>query len=1491
MDTEQRNLAHAIVSEKASEDPGNERAYLAILDILEAVDTTDMSLDEIGDYFDLHGTHNQKSHGKKGRSGGRKRWEGGGRKKGRAPDKTRFGKGPLGTKGNPIVTNDVNAAALHLAKGKHVELNTPRQVSTLTKKLKQMVDSAEARGRRAPTIDLCKVSVKGTNLFCTESKGIPRILMPQLKSADVRPGSKADALPRDKRGEVSVEGKFKDYLVGKGVKVEGGTEPAAYLKATQNELNGGKTADIAAYLRGGGEIEGPPLFVSKDNYIVDGHHRWAAQVAVDYDDGDPTNGIPIDIDRIDMPIIELLAEANDFAEEWGLPRAGVAGGFGNFTEEEGLAGLDYIDLEPGEGLDLAEEDLDEFLSIALAETFSKPGTADVTPADRKKLAGLLKHYAKKAHPFGACKRDQMKHGLTEDHANRRCAVLKDLIKGTTKWRKGGSKSKSDMSYVEFAEVEEVGAALTEEFLDELWEMDVPEEGVDFALQPGQSVEWGEGEGIGHGIVMESDTSTGNVNVHTCEVIERPGRPAGLSPTGQTIKIDGSKLRRSSLKPVGETPVGPERVDERGANFTPPPEASRTAVMAMYDARETHPELPSAVVLSLANGEELDEDDIAELAEFFEEDGADLSDDDEDVVYRMYGGDAMREWVVDMHASHNQKTHGSWSSQNQFKSKARGGGLEDWAKGVEKSRAGGGRMAARAGRRDPVDIGGGSGSKRGVEVHRDDIVEVEIDGKKTKARVTAPGPAGSKVGVRPITRGKEGEAVAVPHDKITGKSKEGYLSTAIRETGGKRTKEDLYSDVAGAVEEKIDEMELGDEFEGKLPAKTAGDTRAALRTFRELARRTPTEDGAREAANAALKKAKTKYAKDKVIEAARHADVAYDDDAATGSKTGSGGSKYGKVVMPKGWHSGPPLPGEEGHGQLEKAVPEKPSPKALRVMTDGVEKAEKIAEKAFPDEVEELRFRAATFSGLADDAPLAKHFERLAKQPSFMHRDFARDFMVDVGELARRANKSKGGDFSFDFGLHHYPDKGKAAGGKPGGGGKLGTKKVSALSEGDIVVLGNKTAEVVSLTKKGDRIQFKIKGSPKTYSYKATQTVFTRDSADMSSLTENPFADMSVQLPVDFADAEFMDAAATSLGKRRWLKHILPIGKINYKGTVLDFGKKFHERLVENFKKKPFDQVPFFKVDADNRHNSDPDNFRGEVQDLMLKDDGTYAVIETNEKGTEHLEKINPKLGTSVRVRFDFKRPADNKAFGPVLEHLAGTTLPHVPGLKNWTPATDLSGVVEFSSEQGDAPGAVEVEDLTSCSFIEEASRGGEVAEMEDGNTDPNNSQKEVTQMSDHVDPNNIDLSEVPDEMRTVMEALMEREKKATDLAQQAIDRMQQSDRQRYEDSVRHRLAELSQAGVDPVKIESATPLLLDMAYAGSEVVVDMSDDGNGGQTEVKSKRDDLIWKILENSKGDLSFTEEGQASRTRPGVAGADLTEDQIIEEWKRFRGENGGGE
>lgn len=65
------------------------------------------------------------------------------------------------------------------------------------------------------------------------------------------------------------------------------------------------------------------------------------------------------------------------------------------------------------------------------------GTANVSPRDEKILSSLKRYYAKKAHPFTACVRDNRKRFGPRTEAL--CAVMKDLIRRTTKWRGKGKK--------------------------------------------------------------------------------------------------------------------------------------------------------------------------------------------------------------------------------------------------------------------------------------------------------------------------------------------------------------------------------------------------------------------------------------------------------------------------------------------------------------------------------------------------------------------------------------------------------------------------------------------------------------------------------------------------------------------------------------------------------------------------------------------------------------------------------------------------------------------------------------------------------------------------------------------------------------------------------------------------------------------------------------------------------------------------------------------
>jgi hypothetical protein len=191
-----------------------------------------------------------------------------------------------------IHTDNVYDAVLALHEGRKVELNQPRQVSTLITKLGEVTRDMIAKGEKAPKFDLCLVTVKGSNLFCADTKGIPRIEMPQLKKG--------------------TEAAFQKYLEDKGHKVEQTEERAAFLRATQSELSGSAVARISTWLRNKPDHQSNPIFVSKDNYILDGHHRWAAKVGLDAADNILGNTTSIKIARVDASITQLLQHAEDF---------------------------------------------------------------------------------------------------------------------------------------------------------------------------------------------------------------------------------------------------------------------------------------------------------------------------------------------------------------------------------------------------------------------------------------------------------------------------------------------------------------------------------------------------------------------------------------------------------------------------------------------------------------------------------------------------------------------------------------------------------------------------------------------------------------------------------------------------------------------------------------------------------------------------------------------------------------------------------------------------------------------------------------------------------------------------------------------------------------------------------------------------------------------------------------------------------------------------
>jgi hypothetical protein len=57
--------------------------------------------------------------------------------------------------------------------------------------------------------------------------------------------------------------------------------------------------------------------VSKDGYVIDGHHRWAAKVGLDGSDG-KLGDMKMKVKVIDMPIQDVLREANAFTSIMGI---------------------------------------------------------------------------------------------------------------------------------------------------------------------------------------------------------------------------------------------------------------------------------------------------------------------------------------------------------------------------------------------------------------------------------------------------------------------------------------------------------------------------------------------------------------------------------------------------------------------------------------------------------------------------------------------------------------------------------------------------------------------------------------------------------------------------------------------------------------------------------------------------------------------------------------------------------------------------------------------------------------------------------------------------------------------------------------------------------------------------------------------------------------------------------------------------------------------
>ena len=127
--------------------------------------------------------------------------------------------------------------------------------STPYKKWKIDLKSYKSKTKKNRSPDnLCK-----NTSFCKGSKDIPRRLMPQIYNP--------------KRFSKKIHNKFK--VDSKTMKM-----PTKHLKPSQNEINGKIVKKVVKSMKENPHRKQNPIVVSKDGYVVDGHHRWAAQKVI-----------------------------------------------------------------------------------------------------------------------------------------------------------------------------------------------------------------------------------------------------------------------------------------------------------------------------------------------------------------------------------------------------------------------------------------------------------------------------------------------------------------------------------------------------------------------------------------------------------------------------------------------------------------------------------------------------------------------------------------------------------------------------------------------------------------------------------------------------------------------------------------------------------------------------------------------------------------------------------------------------------------------------------------------------------------------------------------------------------------------------------------------------------------------------------------------------------------------------------------------------------
>jgi hypothetical protein len=156
-------------------------------------------------------------------------------------------------------------------------------------------------------VDITNMRIKGQDAFSNDNLGAERINMPQLDAAD--------------------QEDFLAYAKRLGVGYKEAVATPQQLHPIQAEMDMGDVGKIKASwldpeLRKKYGMDDQFLFVTRDGYVLDGHHRWSSALLAEMQSGKPIN---LKVMVLDMDHEDALKFVNEYNDHVGITRQMVGG--------------------------------------------------------------------------------------------------------------------------------------------------------------------------------------------------------------------------------------------------------------------------------------------------------------------------------------------------------------------------------------------------------------------------------------------------------------------------------------------------------------------------------------------------------------------------------------------------------------------------------------------------------------------------------------------------------------------------------------------------------------------------------------------------------------------------------------------------------------------------------------------------------------------------------------------------------------------------------------------------------------------------------------------------------------------------------------------------------------------------------------------------------------------------------------------------------------